>query len=412
MTADDRVAGVDDEPPFTPNDPPHWVARGLAYVLIALAAVMVLAAAVVDVPETVSGRFVLVPERGLDPLRAPRKGIADAVRVTEGQRVATGDTLFVIRSEPAGDRYSQLRMLQEQLRTADERAANARRQFESQQLSDQEDEHTLRDRGASLGRALDIKRRQYALSESLAAGLRTGLATKAVSRVEYSQPQLAAEQQAVDIEQTEAQRQEMQLSIDKLHHDMETRRIEYLEQQRALAQEMANARIQLAPLLQELGTTTSGSRFAVVAPCAGTVLRLRVRAAEAVVAEGDALGEIACAGDRLRAELTVPQSGLSLVRPGQGVKLRYDAFPYQRFGIRFGVVRWVGPGTVDPGDSGAFRGLVDLDGPTFDVHGQPRPLLVGMGGVADIVVGTRTLVSYAFEPIRQLRENMAGAPHR
>ena len=412
MTLDDRTAGVDDEPPFTPSDPPHWVARGLAYVLMSLAAVMVLAAAVVNVPETVSGRFVLVPERGLDPLRAPRKGIADAVRVTEGQRVATGDTLFVIRSEPAGDRYSQLRMLQEQLRAADERAANARRQYESQQLSDQEDERTLRDRIASLGRSLAIKRRQYALSESLAAGLRTGLATKAVSPMEYSQPQLAAEQQAVDIEQTEGQRQETQLAIDKLHHDMNTRRIEYLEQQRALAQEEANARIQLAPLLQELGSTTIGSRFAVVAPCAGTVLRLRVRAAEAVVAEGDALGEIACAGDRLRAELTVPQSGLSLVRAGQGVKLRYDAFPYQRFGVRFGVVRWIGPGTVDPGDSGAFRALVDLDGATVDVRGQPRPLLVGMGGIADIVVGTRTLVSYAFEPIRQLRENMAAAPHR
>jgi len=131
-----------------------------------------------------------------------------------------------------------------------------------------------------------------------------------------------------------------------------------------------------------------------------------------VVGEGDALGEIACTSDRLRAELTVPQSGLSLVRDGQGVKLRYDAFPYQRFGVRFGVVRWVGPGTVDPSDSGGFRALVDLDGPTFDVQGKPRPLLVGMGGVADIVVGTRTLVSYAFEPIRQLRENMASAPNR
>lgn len=411
MTTNERVASVDDEPPFTPSDPPHWVARGLAYVLMALAAVMVLAAAVVDVPETVSGRFVLVPVRGLDPLRAPRKGIADTVRITEGQRVATGDTLFVIRSEPAGDRYSQLRMLQEQLRTADERAANGRRQYESQQLSDQEDERTLRDRVASLGRALDIKRRQYALSESLAVAYRTGLATKAISPMEYSQPQLAAEQQAVDIEQTEGQQQETQLSIDKLHYDMETRRIEYLEQQRALAQDVANARIQLAPLLQELGSTTTGSRFAVVAPCGGTVLRLRVRATEAVVAEGDVLGEIACAGDRLRAELTVAQSGLSLVRVGQGVKLRYEAFPYQRFGIRFGVVRWIGPGTVDPGDSGAFRALVDLDAPTFDVHGQPRPLLVGMGGIADIVVGKRTLVSYAFEPMRALRENMSAGPH-
>jgi len=41
------------------------------------------------------------------------------------------------------------------------------------------------------------------------------------------------------------------------------------------------------------------------------------------------------------------------------------------------------------------------------VSGRPQPLLPGMVGRADIIVGRRTLVSYAFEPIRQLRENMA-----
>jgi hypothetical protein len=34
---------------------------------------------------------------------------------------------------------------------------------------------------------------------------------------------------------------------------------------------------------------------------------------------------------------------------------------------------------------------------------QPR---VGMRGEARIVVGRRTLIEYAFEPIRQLRENI------
>jgi hypothetical protein len=30
-----------------------------------------------------------------------------------------------------------------------------------------------------------------------------------------------------------------------------------------------------------------------------------------------------------------------------------------------------------------------------------------MGGRADVLVGRRSLASYAFEPIRQIRENMA-----
>jgi hypothetical protein len=40
------------------------------------------------------------------------------------------------------------------------------------------------------------------------------------------------------------------------------------------------------------------------------------------------------------------------------------------------------------------------------VRGEKRPMLVGMRGTAKVVVGRRSLISFAFEPIRQLRENM------
>jgi hypothetical protein len=39
-----------------------------------------------------------------------------------------------------------------------------------------------------------------------------------------------------------------------------------------------------------------------------------------------------------------------------------------------------------------------------------RPLLPGMRGQADIVIGKRRLYSYAFEPIRALRENFRQVP--
>jgi hypothetical protein len=33
-----------------------------------------------------------------------------------------------------------------------------------------------------------------------------------------------------------------------------------------------------------------------------------------------------------------------------------------------------------------------------------------MGGSARVIVGSRSLISFAFQPLRQLRENLAGAP--
>ena len=119
------------------------------------------------------------------------------------------------------------------------------------------------------------------------------------------------------------------------------------------------------------------------------------------------LSEMACGSDRLQAELVLPQAGVPQVQPGQGVKLRFDAFPYQRYGVRFGTVRWLGPAGLTAGDSGAFRAKVALAEDSIQVRGQMRALLPGMGGSADIVTGRRSLVSYAFEPIRALRENFA-----
>jgi multidrug efflux pump subunit AcrA (membrane-fusion protein) len=144
------------------------------------------------------------------------------------------------------------------------------------------------------------------------------------------------------------------------------------------------------------------------APCAGSVLRLAVNAPGAVVQDGDVLAELACAGEQLQAEVNVTPSGTGRIEPGQHVRLLYDAFPYQRYGIRHGTVRWVSPASVTIKDRQVFRVLVGLDEQTLQLKkGETRvQLMAGMGGRADVVVDRLRLIAYAFEPIRMLRETL------
>jgi multidrug efflux pump subunit AcrA (membrane-fusion protein) len=171
--------------------------------------------------------------------------------------------------------------------------------------------------------------------------------------------------------------------------------------------------VRVGPLEAELART-AGTELVLSAPCAGTVVRLHVRGADAVVREGEVLGEVACAGSALRADVMLPAAGVPLVQRGQVVKLFYDAFPFQRYGVRWGTVRWSGPasGGGVAADSAAFRALVDVEDRPVMVRGRPRPLMVGMGGQARVIVERRSLISYAFEPIRELRENLAARPER
>jgi hypothetical protein len=63
------------------------------------------------------------------------------------------------------------------------------------------------------------------------------------------------------------------------------------------------------------------------------------------------------------------------------------------------VIRWATEGS-------RFVALVSLD--SYEIAsraGQILALRVGVKGDARIIVGGRTLIEYAFEPIRQLRES-------
>ena len=132
------------------------------------------------------------------------------------------------------------------------------------------------------------------------------------------------------------------------------------------------------------------------------------------VNEGETVAELACADEALQAELVVPESGVSKLKLDQGVKLKYDAFPYQRYGVKYGKLVWLSPAKGSEGDVNAsassFKARVELGETEVAVKGQPKKLVPGMVGTAEIVVGKRTLISYVFEPIRQLRENMADTP--
>lgn len=112
----------------------------------------------------------------------------------------------------------------------------------------------------------------------------------------------------------------------------------------------------------------------------------------------------------LQAELSVSQSGVGRLKPGQGVKLLYDAFPYQRYGIRRATLRWIGPSGTGADPRPAFRALADVHDQAIWAESEARPLRPGMTGTAKIVLGRRSVFSYALEPIRQLRENLAPPP--
>jgi membrane fusion protein len=121
--------------------------------------------------------------------------------------------------------------------------------------------------------------------------------------------------------------------------------------------------------------------------------------------------EIVPADSVLEAELFVPTRAIGFVRPGQEVRILYDAFPYQSFGAYGGRISKISQTILKGSDISApvtlqepaYKVTVTLDRPDIDAYGQKKPLQADMLLRADIILGRRSLMSWLIDPLLSAR---------
>jgi len=106
---------------------------------------------------------------------------------------------------------------------------------------------------------------------------------------------------------------------------------------------------------------------------------------------------------------------IGFVKPGQHVRLRFDAFPYQRFGAYGGTIAQVANSMARPGElltpvtlkEPAYRIKVALDRQTIDAFGREVPLEPDMTVHADIVLDQRSMLQWLLEPLLAARHQFS-----
>ena len=179
----------------------------------------------------------------------------------------------------------------------------------------------------------------------------------------------------------------------------------------------AAARREHALLAQERYRHEADGGVLVKAPLAGLVAHRFVEPGQAVQA-GQPLLSLLPEGAQLQAQLQVPSRAIGFIRPGDRVRLRYQAYPFQKFGHQGGRVARISRSAVPP-VAGApssephYRILVALDRQEVLAYGRPEPLRPGMLLEADILGERRKLHEWLLEPLYSLRggDGVAAARH-
>ncbi len=376
------------ESEMLPQDPPPKILRLLAWWLIALFVLGLIAAVMIHFPETENASFVLVPREGADPIQSPRLATVHRVSVSEGQTVATGAELFVLRSDEIRDWDTQMRTLSEDLRTHEltltkmDEAYAAEADIKSAQVAQAESELRFREKQASSNR--DLLTRLEKLSKS-----------GGFSQVDLIR--LRMESAGAEKDQAVAQRTLEQVKLERQQLENEHARKRAEE-----AGEVQKLKMKLAALKSGLENSEQ-NMLTVRAPYDAVVISMAQRSAGSVVQSGQELCQLARADSKPMAKLALNESSLAKIKVGEPIRFFLEAFPYQRYGALRGTLDWVSPSAVSATNGPHFVALASID---VNANHRRLALKPGMKGEARIRVGSRTLIEYAFEPLRQLREGV------
>jgi HlyD family secretion protein len=184
--------------------------------------------------------------------------------------------------------------------------------------------------------------------------------------------------------------------------------------QRNLHAERHEARSQLDRLAKELEKQQHRrALLELKAPQDGVIKDLATHTSGTVVQPGTVLASLVPRDEKLKAEVWVSNEDIGFVRPGQPVKLKLAAFPFQKYGLATGTVEHIGADAQseeEARDKGLaaqgqpplrYKALVRLDTDALETQNSRHPLSAGMQTMAEIRLGDRTVAEYLLSPVQQ-----------
>ena len=356
--------------------------------------------------ETVGG--YVTPSAGAVDVYASRPGVVDAVHVALGERVQAGERLFSVR-DPG------------QLSLGGDVSARVGQRIERQIAN------VVAERG-SVARLFE--RKLARLDHALIANLEELAAFEALERLARQRLDLAegsmgarealARSRALSDDQLrEARSTLLSVRIEHGRADAERRRLEAelpdlrLQRDEVAAEkdrQIAILDVRLDGLRGQLIEWRAREASVMVAPVDGVVAMSQVASGQAADVQAPAMTIIPEDGS-LVVRLLIPTRAKAFVEPGQNVRLMYDAFPYQHFGMHDGVLAGVSTASVAghqvlgplSAREPVYLGLVHLDHDRFQAYGRPYRIQSGMTVKADIVLAERRLITWLLEPLLRVR---------
>jgi hemolysin D len=145
------------------------------------------------------------------------------------------------------------------------------------------------------------------------------------------------------------------------------------------------------------------------APVEGIIFQLSVKNAGTVVQQGDAIAEIAPKGTILvlRSQMATTESGS--LRIGMPVKMKFDAYPFQDYGVVEGILSEISPTSkvteTEQGQITTFDLEIELKQNCIQTAKTCVALTPGQTATAEVIVRQRRLIDFVLDPFKKLQKS-------
>lgn len=356
--------------------------------------------------ETVQG--YLSPAAGMVEVYASQAGTITKLKVEAGDSVDEGEVLARVSTDKTLEEGATLntlvlQLLEQQKQRLEQRIERQKRRRDAREvyLRSRIDghEHQI----DQLKEQIQLQKERIELAESRYQSLKDLHRDELISEEEYQ----ARYQTLLDEQQRQNQ---LRQSLSTEQGELENARFELDSLESETQATLDELRAEIAGLDERRLQHRGEHAFSVEAPRAGRVTSLQVKPGQMASSQRPMMA-ILPEGSSLEAELLVPSRAIGFVEPDLPVRVRYDAFPHERFGNHESQISDVAETVLSPDEVDApirpqtpvYRVSAELSQQTLMTYGRKMPLDAGMTLQADILLDERPLYQWILKPLYSLK---------
>ena len=393
--------------------------RAILWSLVGLTGFSAVYGATSKIESSITVQGSLEPIGGIRKVSAPVNSLVEEILVKEGEIVAAGQSLVLLRDEAGNEQYQALRTTQSMLQQALALVNTSLGLPVTSGMPDADPEElgiSLLESGLRQETALsEVAQQQSAYSQAIAE---KESAERRLALNQSSHSRLEALVQGGAISKLQMEREEEKLMDAELNYERAIHRLTQIQEQLRQSElraahvtaadnkELYNKRLNLKREVQQIGNQIAELRkrmelHTLKAPIAGTVFEIAVGKGELASPAQAAIQIVA--RDQLEAKIMIPNREAGLIKEGMNVEVRIDAYPFNEYGSIEGELIRIGASArkPEPGQPPIefFPATVALKSDKLERSGKAQSLRSGMSVTSLLKLGNRPAISLVSDKI-------------